>query len=209
MVRRGFVQDSAHSATPTQRAEHVWEGDPVQCCHLMGYAQSHSTSRQQPHVRDCKCTIMCTHVHTLIHTHTSILSLTHTHTHTHNLSLIHSHTQTFYLTHLLDHLHTHTHTHTHTLSSPYHSSGRPASDGGSSITSYEIQRRPTEEGEWESAGAVPEQLSFSSSSSSPSRSSHTPSLTHTLTHLTPGMQYEVRVSCRNSVGVSELILSTY
>jgi hypothetical protein len=84
-----------------------------------------------------------------------------------------------------------------TQSSAVISWGRPTADGGSAVTSYDIQQRQAEEGGWETTGTVAEQLSFSTPPSSK------PSLTHTLTYLTPGTEYSVRICCRNSVGLSE------
>ena len=52
-------------------------------------------------------TCILSHTHTHTHTHTCILSHTHTHTHTHMHTQPHTHTHTCILSH------THTHTHTH------------------------------------------------------------------------------------------------
>ena len=86
--------------------------------------------------------------------------------------------------------------------------GYPLSDGGATITSYTVECRhlsaDSADDNWRAVATVADPQTFGGPTPSPSTPTH-PSLSHAVTQLLPGEEYVFRVSCRNSVGVSNFL----
>ena len=70
-------------------------------------------------------------------------------------------------------------------------------DGGSDITSYNIEKRDASgEGKWQFAATVPDPRTFGDS---PLTSHGT--LSHSISQLSPGETYQFRITAENMIGV--------